>query len=147
MLKVKDLLNDLNLSDIASDFVNNYDSGYICDCITEQADASVDFNCSDLLDWAKFHFDEINDAADEFGTPENFDLVKVIQQGQFLANERELYDQIKDIKIAILYWGLAKNGIEEITEDQDEKLQEIADNADNDAEIDALRNEALESIK
>ena len=147
MLKVKDLLNDLNLSDIASGFVKNYDSGYICDCISEYADSEVDIYYSELLDWAKTHFDDINEAAREFGTPQEFDIVKVIQQGQFYANELELYNQLDDIKKAFVYVALLDNGIEEISEEQDEALQDIADNADNNTRIEDLRDETLEAIK
>lgn len=147
MLKVKELLNNLNLSDAASDFVNNYDSGYICDCITEKADNDVDIYYSDLIDWAKTHYDDINDAMQEFGPQQEFDLMKAIQQGQFYANEQALYNELDDIKQAIVYKSLIDNDIQEISEEQDDALTDIADNADNNSKIENLRDEALEAVK
>lgn len=104
---LKDRREDLKhqINDISADFVNSYnltDNIYLCDAISEFADSNVSIYYYDIFEFAKNNFDDVNDAIDEFGfaTDSNGrpDIIRTIQQGEYLANERMLYDDIEKIK-------------------------------------------------
>lgn len=85
--KYKKLYNEADdTTKAAADMLSEY-SGYIyiCDAISERADSNVDIYNGDLIEWAKSHICEIDEAADELGKPDSF--IGYIQQAQFLANE------------------------------------------------------------
>lgn len=60
------------------------------------ADSSTDIYNSDLLEWAKYNYDKITEANEDLGTPS--DMIKQIQQGQFMANEEMLFEALEEIK-------------------------------------------------
>lgn len=119
-LKVNELMKNLKLGEFGDNFCD-YDKGYVCDIITEIADNNIDIYQIDLIDWAKDNVANINDAMIEFGTPDDF--LQIIQQGQYYANERELYNNLADCLKNFAYnYILNVLKIDEITEEQNKKL-------------------------
>lgn len=115
-----------------SEVLDLFDSGvaysgcyYICDMISEVADNFVDIYNSDLLDWVKNNYEYIEEALDEFGTPQDSngraDFIKMIQQGQYLYYERLFYYNLDDF---IKYYVL-KYLIDNKINIDDEKLEEL----------------------
>lgn len=129
MLNLETLQNELNASDNIIELFENY-SGchYICDAISEQADSNVDIYYYDLFEWAKHNFAEIEEANEELGCPN--DIIKQIQQAQYLVNSRELYDELENGILWACYEAAKEYG-EEITEEQAEKIEELANSIDN----------------
>ena len=140
-----------DLADISRDFYGDFkdylDGGYICDNFTDYADSACDIYTGDLLEWAKYNFEEIEEALDELGTPTDShgraDFLKIIQQGQFVYNDRQLHADAENIIFCF--------GVNYIIENLDEKddnfnkseddLEEFFDNLRN---IDT--NDKLEDI-
>ena len=123
MVNLKKEFDDLRLSDMALDIVQNYDD-YFCDAITEVADQNVSFNNSYLAEWFAKNYHYVNEAVKEFGIDErNFDIWKIIQQGQYLYNERELYEQQDEIWIGKALYYLMNKGVEELEENIYEELK------------------------
>lgn len=146
MVYLRNELKDLNLTELATDFVNEYNSGYICDMISDKADSAVPYGWKELCDWASEHYDDINDAVAAFGTPKEFDFFRIIQQGYFYANEHELFEQMDDIIKGLIFKGLIDNGVTEVTDEQFDKLLDFACGADNDDKINNLIDGAMEII-
>ena len=139
MLNLETLQNEINASDetkyLFADYENS--SSYICDGISERADSRIDIYTRDLLDWAGNHVCEIDEAADELGKPDSF--LGYIQQAQFLVFERELYE---DLENGILWacYEAAKEYAEEITEEQNKEIEELAESLDNNSRFDEITN-------
>ena len=131
---VSDLMKDLDLTDIQTELAS-YDSGYITDDISEIADNNVDIYHSDLFDWARDNWSYIDDACQEFGMPDSKDsriVIKLIQQGQYLANEQEIYDNLDSVLLYYCYnYVLDTLGIKEITDEQKEAIKEKCTDVDN----------------
>lgn len=105
--------------------LNDYrGSSYICDAINERADSNIDIYHNDLFEWAKSHIAEIDEAAAEFGIPEERTIIGLIQQAQFLENERNLNEGLESA-LVIYAWQLAKDMIQEVTEEQADRLNAI----------------------
>lgn len=136
-------LESINISKDSIYFVEQYlnSLSYICDAISEQADSNIDIYYSDLFEWAKNHFDDIEEANKEFGAMS--DIVKQIQQAQYLYNERALYDELEEI---ILYSVLleAKEYAEEVTKEQFSELLEIAEHLDHNDRFDDIKDAVKE---
>ncbi len=94
-INLKEEFNSLRLSDIGEELATNYDDGYLCDIIAEVADSNIDIYTYNLLEWAKSHLYEIEEAAKEFGAVE--DIIKAIQQGQYYCYTNELYEELENI--------------------------------------------------
>lgn len=134
-LKIEELKKELYTGDLG-DRIRNYSGGYICDIITEIADNNVDIYYSDLFEWAKHNFEIIEEANEEFGAPN--DIIKQIQQGEFLAFERELYENLEDNLKYFMYDYIEKDlKIKEITEEQNENLLDF-DFSDNNEQLENL---------
>lgn len=119
-LKIEDLKKELYTGDLG-EYFTEYDNGYVCDIITEIADNNVDIYYSNLFEWAKHNFDYINEANEEMGTPA--DITKQIQQGQYYANEQNLYKNLEESLQFFMYDYVEKYfNIKEITEEQNENL-------------------------
>lgn len=139
--KLEEELDDdaINFADMMQEYSG---SAYICDVISEKADSDVDIYTSDLdvdiytsdlLDWAKDHLGDIEDANAEFGTPN--DIIKQIIQAQYKVNYDALYAGMDDgLKLAA--WRLAKDHAEEVTEVQAAELDAV--DIDNNDRISAL---------
>ena len=140
-LKIKDLKNDLYLGDLGEYFVD-YNNGYICDIITEIADNNTPIYYSDIWEMAKENQGYIEEALQEFGTSTdsngNVDLIKTFQQGIYLKNERNLYENLEDILEYYMYDYIEKElNIEEITENQNDDLLDW-DFSDNNEQLENL---------
>lgn len=140
-IKIEDLKKDLYIGDLGDRLVD-YDSGYVCDVISEIADNNVDIYNYDLLEWAKNNYSYIEEAIDQFGFPQEngrADFFRAIMQGQYLAYEQELYENLKDILKFFVFDYIEKQlEIIEITEEQLEEIEIEIDFEDN--------NEQLENI-
>lgn len=135
LLKIDDLRKELYTGDLGDRFCD-YDNGYICDIITEIADNAVDIYTSDLLDWARNNYEYIDEATHELGRPNDF--LGEIRQGQYLYNERDLYDNLEDSLILFVYVYIQNVlGIEEITEEQNESLLDY-DYTDNNDQLENI---------
>ncbi len=129
MLNLETLQDELNASDKIIELFENYGGCvYICDAIMEQSDSNIDIYYYDLFEWAKHNFDEIEAANEELGCPN--DIIKQIQQAQYLVNSRELYEELETGVLWAVYEAAKEYG-EEITEEQAEKLEELANSIDN----------------
>lgn len=128
--------------DLADNFAE-YSSGYICDIVSQVADNWVDIYTSDLMKWNANNYEYVEEAIQEFGTPNEFDMVKAIQMGQYLCYERAMYNNLYwCIKLAILENIQA----EEISEDILEKIEQIANEEDNNARIEDYIEEVNNAI-
>lgn len=147
-LKVIELLEDLkrrneSLEVYIDSFVNYNESSYICDIITELADSSISIYSNDLLEWAKDNYCYIEDAIGEFGNAvdnsEKTDFIRTIQQGQYLAYNEEIYNNLSDyIKVYAYGYILNNKGIEELTNEQYKKLESELDIIDNNDTLDNI---------
>lgn len=137
-MKIEELKKDLYLGDYGEE-ITNYSSGYICDILTEIADNNVNLYNYDLLQWVANDLHNIaycDEAKNELGAD---DLIKMIQGGQYLKYSSDLYKNLEDI-IKYYVFDYIENilELEEITEEQLNKLEFEIDFADN--------NEKLENI-
>lgn len=131
--KIKEL--ETNLSFTHGNQIVNYSDGYIGDVFSEIADSNIDIYVVDLFEWGKNNFEYINEATEEFGNPA--DIIKQIQQGQFLSFEKELYDNQNDV---LLYYGynyLKDNNIK-LSEEQLEDFEDYIDGLDNNDKLDDI---------
>lgn len=140
-LKIKDLKNDLYIGEFGEEFTN-YNNSYISDIITEIADNNTPIYYSDIWEMAKENQDYIEEALQEFGTPTdnngNVDLIKTFQQGIYLKNERNLYENLEDILKYYMYDYIEKElKIDEITENQNDNLLDW-DFSDNNEQLENL---------
>lgn len=139
MLNLETLQNELNLewetTCLFSDYADS--SSYICDAIGEKADGLVDVYNYDLIDWAKSHIAEIDEAAEELGKPDSF--IGYIQQAQFMYYEHLIYDEL-DNGILWACYEAAKEYAEEITEDQNKEIEELAESLDNNSRFEDITN-------
>lgn len=135
-MKIKELKKELYLGDLGDRFCD-YDNGYICDIITEIADNNIDIYYYDLFEWAKNNYGTIQEANEEFGTPT--DIIKQIQQGQFLAFERELYENLGDsLKNYVLNYIEHTLKLTEISSKKWEEIENEIDFEDNNEEIENI---------
>lgn len=127
------------------DDICDYDNGYISDIITEIADYHVDIYYNDLFEWAKGNFSIIEETNEELGAPT--DMIKQIQQGQFLQYERELYDNFDNMILLFIYNYIYNDlEIEEIEEEKQEEIEsENFENYDRLEDIIDFVNDTLES--
>lgn len=134
-LKIEDLRKELYTGDLG-EYFTDYNNGYICDIITEIADNNIDIYYYDLFEWAKNNFSYINEANEEMGTPA--DITKQIQQGQYYANERNLYENLEDSLKFFMYNYIEKElKIKELTEEQNDDLLDW-DFSDNNEQLEIL---------
>jgi hypothetical protein len=141
---IEELNADKDIKDLFQDYKNS--SMWICDAISERADSMVDIYYYNCLEWAKSHLNDIEDANAELGVPEDGDIIKQIQQAQFLVNERDLYDNLRD---GIL-WAIYKEALtysEEVTDEQAEALELLADKIDNNTRMDAIEDGVREIMQ
>lgn len=124
MIELKSGLDSevLDLFEVGVDYNGRY---YICDMITDVADSFVDIYNSDLLDWTKNNYSYIEEALDEFGTPQDSngraDFLKMMSQGEFLYYDNLFYDNLDNF---IKYYVL-KYLIDNKINIDDEKLEEL----------------------
>ena len=140
---VKNLAEQLddNAHEVANMLGNYRGSSYICDAISEHADGMVDIYNSDLLEWAKSHLGEIEEANKEFGTPS--DIIRQIQQAQYKVYSDGLYEALEE-GARLFVWKLAAEHAEEVTEEQSGELDAIE--ADSNDRIEALEDAVKEIL-
>ena len=125
-------------------YICDYSNGYICDIIMEISDSQIDIYTEDLFEWAKHNLDVIEEANNEFGTPN--DIIKQIQQAEYLDNSNNLYNMLEDMLMLYAYNYLEENEIL-LTDEElivlEERLKEI-DNNNRLSDIDDLINNIIE---
>lgn len=117
--------------------------GLLYDRFTEYADGRVGIYYGDLIEWAQDNYNYINEAIEEFGSPEPFDFWQCIRQGQYYEYNEELNsDEYNIIRgLADLYLIDELNEIDAI-EKSEEDLKNLFD------DIDLLNNnDTLQDVK
>lgn len=150
--RFKELHNEADDNTIEALYLlNDYrGSSYICDAISERADSMVDVYTYDLLEWAKTHISEIDEAADELGMPNTDNAAgsvinALIMQAQYLVNSRNLYDGLNNAVI-LQAWSIASERVEEVTEDQADKLNALDAIIDNNNRISDIEDEVKQIL-
>ena len=150
--RFEELRNEADDNTIDALYVlNDYrGSSYICDAINERADSMVDVYTYDLLEWAKTHICEIDEAADELGMPNTDNAAgsvinALIMQAQYLVNSRNLYDGLNNAVI-LHAWSIASDRVEEVTEEQADKLDALDMMIDNNNRVEDIEGEVLEIL-
>lgn len=144
LLKIKDLKNELNLGDYGED-ITNYSSGYVSDIVNEIADNYIDIYTYDLFEWAKGNTYYIDRATDELGRPDTIE--DEIRQGQYIAYQEDLYNNIEDI---LKYWAYSyiedHYNVTELTEEQNDEIEFYNyNNVDKLEEIEGMIEDIFES--
>lgn len=140
-LKIEELKKDLYIGELG-EYWRDYDHGYISDIITEIADNHISTYYNDIWEQAKDNQEYIEEGLNEFGTPTddngNADLMRIFQQGIFLKNERDLYENLEDSLKNFMYDYIEKDlNIDEITEEQNDNLLDF-DFEDNNKQLENL---------
>lgn len=143
---LKKRMNDLSV-DFCADY-SLYSEEYITDLFCEYADGRVDIYTRDLLEWFVENYDVVEEAIDEYGEPAKdsngrVDILRTIQQGQFLQNERLLFEDEKEI-VELLILNHLLNNEEEIEKEIDEK---VIDELIEEAEIEIDSNSRIDELK
>lgn len=132
-----------------ADNICNYNSGYICDVISEIADYNVDIYTNDLLDWLKNNYEWFEEAIEQFGEPKDsrgkFNMIIAIQQGQFMQIEHSLYDDFEEMIKLYAYNYLRENDID-FNEKQIYELENYLYNIDSNDMLEQI-NDKIEEIK
>lgn len=125
-------LVDCATTDLITRFAE-YDSGYICDIISEIADSAVSIYTRDLFEFAINNEEDVDEAIAEgfCGDPSHYSsfreyLTRVGGAAWFLKNERGIYDNLRQC----LTYGVcealgSQYGITEITDEQIDVLEHI----------------------
>ena len=103
---------------------------YICGIISEIADSETDIYYSSLIDWLQNDCDAVENikyAVKEFGIDSNnFDFMKLIQQGQYYGHNQHLYENLNEIgKVWLLAYLKDKENLQEITDEQAEFIDDL----------------------
>ena len=142
--RIKELKNKYELDDILYCFAD-YSNGYICDIIMEVCDNNIDIYNNDLWEWAKDNEYYIEQAINEYGIDSNnFDLIKLFQQGQYFYYEETCYNNLDDI---IEYLILSNLDVEEINDAVYDEILNISGKEDNNARIEDYIEEIEELIE
>ena len=128
------------------DIVFDQYSGNISDSISEYADSSVDIYNSDLLDWAKDHLGDIEEANQEFGIPEDGGIIKQIMQAQYMVKQNELLDSIKE-GVVLKAWKVASEYTESVTDEQAQELDNMDAYIDSNNRIDDITDQVKEILE
>lgn len=113
----------------------DYDSGYICDIVSEISDSAISIYTQDQIDFAMENTDAVQEALEEgfmsgihpedCGDFRNY-VAKAGVAGWYLKNERDIYDNIREC----LNYGICEAlqrqyGMIEITDEQIEILEHL----------------------
>lgn len=137
MLKINELYNNLESN---GDCLTDYNSGYICDIISEIADSQVDIYDSDLREWANGHFEKIANAISEFGWDGcGKDLYKAVQMAQYMENEEEIYSELSEsLENFALSYMEHDLKMQEISEENWEEIQNFLFEIDSNDHLDEI---------
>lgn len=113
--------------------LNDYDSGYICDIISEIADSNTSIYYSDIIEFISNNVEEVDDAIKEFGWDGcGSDLCKAGQAAEFYQNERDMYNELEEglFNLALSHIQYTMK-VEEISDEQLDKIEELCSDTDN----------------
>lgn len=100
-LRSFNLLGDLQDEDGALvDFMSNYDSGYVCDIISEIADNYIPIYNNEVWEYASSISEYIEEAIEEGLAPtdgRDIDLIKIFQSGYYVYYQRALYQNLDEM--------------------------------------------------
>ena len=149
-VRIDELKKDLCIGDLGEQFCD-YNNGYICVIINEIADNNIAIYYSDIFEWAKNNIGYIEEALNELGTPQDSngkaDFIRIIQQGQYYANEKDLYENLKDTILFRIYDHLQHDlDIAEITEEQQAEIEAL-NIEDNNERLENLLKQAEDIVK
>lgn len=137
-VKIEELIKEVkenhreDCTKIYIDCLCDYNDGcYICDAIAQISDYRIDIYYKDLFDWAKDNFSEIKEANKEYGNVDP-DITRQIQQAQYYVNTNYCYGNIEDMLKVYCYNVLKQNDMLEISESQNEKLEEYINQLETD---------------
>lgn len=150
MINTKERVQELEskADDDTMDLVNivfDQYSGNISDSISEYADSNVDIYNSDLLDWAKGHLGDIEEANQEFGIPEDGDIIKQIMRAQYMVKQNELLGSIKE-GVVLKAWKVASEYKESVTDEQSDELDNMDTIIDANNSIDDITDQVKEIL-
>lgn len=141
MKTIKELREEQNLYlGEYGEYLVDYNSGYICDCISELADNNVDIYNYNLLEWVRNNSEYVEQAVTDFGIDErNFDFFGLLRQGQYVQITEELYNNLDDIitNWIINYIEYDLN-IKELTDEQAEQVEDLFNKYDNNDELEYI---------
>lgn len=141
--RIKELENKYELDEIIYKF-DGYNSGYICDIITEVCDNNIDIYNSNLWEWAKDNEYYIEEAVRNYGIDKNnFDLMRLFQMGQYYYYNEICYNNLDDI---IEYLILSNLDVEEISDNVYDEILSISGQEDNNAQIEDYIEEIEEML-
>lgn len=132
---LKEYESDNDLLYRIEDYTHTPDS-CICDIIGEIADSETDTYYSGLIDWLRNDnnsVESIEYAVKEFGIDSNnFDFMRLLQQGQYYQNEQQLYENVDAIgKVWLLAYLRDKENLQEITDEQAEFIDDLDTDSNN----------------
>lgn len=130
MLKVSEI--ERNNLDSFIDCLNDYDSGYICDIISEIADSNTSIYYSDIIEFISDNVEEVNDAIKAFGWDGcGSDLYKAGQVAECGKSENEMYNELEEglFNVALSHIQYHME-VEEISEDQLDEIEELCSDTD-----------------
>lgn len=131
MLKVSEI--ERNNLDSFIDCLNDYDSGYICDIISEIADSNTSIYHSDIIEFIFNNVEEVNDVIEELGWDGcGGDLYRAGQAAEFGKNENEMYDELEEglFNVALSHIQYTME-VEEISDEQLSDIEGLCADTDN----------------
>ncbi len=153
-MKINDYMKDLAEYDFAENF-GDYDSGYICDIISEIADSSVSIYTQDQINFAMENDDMVEEVFAEGIAPDAENHFKnggslrdynaaVGACAWYMQNERDMYDNMNECVLYAVCAALKADGVEDLTEDNISDLESLE--FDNNDQLDNVIDEARELI-
>lgn len=150
-VSIKKYMDELKNDDFAdfADLFADYDSGYICDIISEIADSEVSIYTQAQVDFAMNHSDLAQEAIDEGLAPEpnGKDFREYVSSvgavAWYMSNERTMYENLEEcVLYSVLYNLKNEYGIEELTENQVSDIEALLEFDNNDRLEDVIEEAA-----
>lgn len=135
MLKVSEI--ERNNLDSFIDCLNDYNSGYICDIISEIADSNTSIYYSDIIEFISNNVEEVNDAIEEYGWDGcGSDLYKAGQMAECRKNENDMYEELEQglFNVALSYIEYTLE-VEEISNEQLDEIENLCYDTDNNDQL------------
>lgn len=143
MLNVEELKDELNTGDYGYN-MSDYSTSYICVCdaISEIADSNTSIYWSDISTFISENVSAVEDAIDEFGWDGcGGKLMMAGQMGEYLLIQRDIYENLADcLKLAAYEYLMHELKYSAIPEELNELIVDMADEEDNNAQMDAIPN-------
>ena len=133
---IKDYLAELERAEFVDAF-EDYDSGYICDIISEIADNAVSIYTADLIEFVNDNSDWVDEAIFNFGVSgygpirDSSDLSSFIARigslAWFIRNEHVIYENLEDCVIAAAVRYIQKKyNLNSLTDEQIENIEFVS---------------------